>query len=65
MGVISGLMVALRMFSCYLVGGKLYSDDYAILVTFLSGIPSSVLLGHELPKNGIGKDIWHVFPDRM
>lgn len=60
MGVISGLMVALRMVACWVVGGKLYLDDYAILVTFLSGIPSSVLLAHYLPKNGVGKDIWHV-----
>ncbi|CAG8959455.1 hypothetical protein HYFRA_00001353 [Hymenoscyphus fraxineus] len=65
MGVFTGMMVALRMVSAYILGISLYADDYTILITFISGIPSSVLLGHFLPKNGIGRDIWHVPFDQI
>lgn len=59
----SGIAVGLRLISKYLAERAFWFDDYAILLTLVSGIPSSVLLGQYLPRNGVGKDLWTVpFP---
>ncbi|KAK4085145.1 uncharacterized protein Triagg1_135 [Trichoderma aggressivum f. europaeum] len=58
LGVVSGVVVLLR------IGSKLFMrmgfalDDYAIIVTLFCGIPSSVMNVRGTGGNGEGKDIW-------
>ena len=59
MGVISGFFVLLRLgFKMFAIKVDLGLDDWLILVTILSGVPSSVLAVHGTVANGLGQDIW-------
>ncbi|GAO16357.1 hypothetical protein UVI_02049870 [Ustilaginoidea virens] len=40
-------------------------DDWFALITLLVGIPSSVINGHYLTVNGIGRDIWTLTPGQI
>jgi hypothetical protein len=57
MGVLSGVTIGLRILSKLYTRTDWFWDDYIIIVTFLSGIPSSVIAGQYLVHSGIGKDI--------
>jgi hypothetical protein len=57
MGVLSGVTIGLRILSKFVTKADWYWDDYIILFTFVSGIPSSVIAGQYLAKSGIGKDV--------
>ena len=62
-GTISGAVIVLRIgtkFSMKSDQSKLWFDDLFIVITLVSGIPSSVLNVHGLTVNGLGKDIWTV-----
>jgi hypothetical protein len=65
LGCISAAAVALRMFSVYTTHGKFGLDDYAIAITLVSGIPSTILTIHGLTSNGLGRDIWTVTPTQI
>ena len=58
LGVISGFTVLLRLGFKIFVTKNLGLDDWFILFTTLSGVPSSVLTFHVTVPNGIGQDIW-------
>jgi uncharacterized protein YneF (UPF0154 family) len=57
LGVLSGVTVGLRIASKLIMKSDWFLDDYIIILTFLSGIPSSVIAGQYLSKSGIGKDV--------
>jgi hypothetical protein len=65
LGSVSGAVVLLRLVSRYMASGDFGLDDYTILITLLSGIPSSVLTIHGLTSNGLGRDIWTVTPTKI
>ncbi|KAH6684559.1 hypothetical protein B0J14DRAFT_465132, partial [Halenospora varia] len=65
LGVISGATVLLRVASKFIVHSPWGLDDYFILITLGSGIPSSVIVPHGLVSNGLGKDIWVSTPKQI
>lgn len=54
-----------RFASKYTTHGEFGYDDYTIGITLLSGIPSTVMTIHGLTSNGLGRDIWTVFPEQI
>ncbi|KAL7942695.1 putative PTH11-typeG-protein-coupled receptor [Trichoderma barbatum] len=58
LGVISGVVVALRIGSKIAMRIEFAKDDWAILVTLFCGIPSSIMNVRGTGGNGEGKDIW-------
>lgn len=64
-GTISGAIVALRLFSKFLINSELGLDDYFIALTLGTGIPSSVLTVHGIISNGLGRDIWTITPKQI
>lgn len=58
LGVLSGVVVALRIGSKIVMGVDFAPDDWAILITLACGIPSSVMNVRGTGGNGEGKDIW-------
>ncbi|KAG0647987.1 hypothetical protein D0Z07_5878 [Hyphodiscus hymeniophilus] len=64
-GAVSGAAIVLRVVSKLVTRAEFGLDDYFILATFGSGIPSSVLEVHGLTSNGLGKDIWTLTPQNI
>ncbi|KAH8890587.1 hypothetical protein GQ53DRAFT_721375 [Thozetella sp. PMI_491] len=60
LGTLSGAVVLLRV--AFKLWSKLgmMSDDWAIVLTFLAGLPSTVMLVVGTGANGLGKDVWAV-----
>ncbi|KAM5341892.1 hypothetical protein ACJ41O_014923 [Fusarium nematophilum] len=58
LAVISALFIAQRFASKLWWKLELGHDDWAILITFFCGLPSSVLNVHGTAANGLGRDIW-------
>ncbi|RFU78918.1 pth11-typeg- -coupled receptor [Trichoderma arundinaceum] len=58
LGVISGVVVAVRIGSKIAMRMDFAPDDWAIMVTLACGIPSSVMNVRGTGGNGEGKDIW-------
>ncbi|KAH8197083.1 hypothetical protein TruAng_008753 [Truncatella angustata] len=58
-GVISAAAILLRLgFKIFVVQVQPALDDWFILITFLSGVPSTVIQTEAVVPNGLGKDIW-------
>ncbi|KAK8093579.1 hypothetical protein PG997_000264 [Apiospora hydei] len=65
-GVLSGFFVLLRLaFKLFIIKTDLGLDDWAVLVTVLVGIPSTVINVHGVSPNGLGKDIWTLHADQI
>ncbi|KAH8900355.1 putative PTH11-type G-protein coupled receptor protein [Thozetella sp. PMI_491] len=58
LGIISAVVVALRVASKYFMGLEFFLDDWCILFTLIEGIPSSVMNVIGTAGNGEGRDIW-------
>jgi hypothetical protein len=58
LGVISGIVVILRLASKVIMKMEFSPDDWCILITLLSGIPSSCMNVVGTAGHGEGKDIW-------
>ncbi|KAJ3515198.1 hypothetical protein NM208_g14993 [Fusarium decemcellulare] len=63
--VISGVFLAQRFASKLYWKLPLGLDDWFILITFLCGVPSSVLNVHGTAANGLGRDIWTLTPEKI
>lgn len=62
-GVISNLAVVVRLLFRALINKTgLYSDDWAILATLLSGVPGTIFIAAYSIPSGVGKDIWNLRP---
>lgn len=64
-GIISGVFVIQRFAYKLYAKLELGMDDWFILITVLSGVPSSVLAAHGTAPNGLGKDIWTLSYDSI
>ncbi|KAK8006113.1 hypothetical protein PG991_012410 [Apiospora marii] len=65
-GVLSGFFVVMRLvFKLLVMKTDLGLDDWAVLVTVLVGIPSTVINVHGVSPNGLGKDIWTLRDDQI
>ncbi|EEU37813.1 uncharacterized protein NECHADRAFT_88258 [Fusarium vanettenii 77-13-4] len=63
--VITGLFILQRFVSKIYWKLPLGLDDWFILITFLSGVPSSVITVHGTAANGLGRDIWTLTPTEI
>ncbi|KAI8676178.1 CFEM domain-containing protein [Fusarium sp. Ph1] len=63
--VITGLFIVQRFASKIYWKLPLGLDDWFMLITFLSGIPSSVITVHGTVANGLGRDIWTLTPTEI
>lgn len=59
-GSISGGVIIFRLVSKYISNAEFGLDDYFVVITLVSGIPSSILTVRATIPNGLGKDIWTV-----
>lgn len=65
-GALSGVFVLMRLVSkLFVMKTDLGLDDWAVLVTVLVGIPSTVINVHAVSPNGLGKDIWTLRDDQI
>jgi hypothetical protein len=64
LGVISGFVILLRLYSKYVLNSWGWDDTF-VMTSMAAGIPTSVLVPHGLTNNGLGKDIWTVTPDQI
>lgn len=56
---ITGVFVALRFgFKIFITEAEFGLDDYAVIATFFTTIPSAILTVYGTTANGLGKDIW-------
>lgn len=64
-GIISAVFVIQRF--AYKVWAKLEFglDDWFTLITFVSGVPGTVLNVRGLASNGMGRDIWTLTPENI
>ncbi|PSN67023.1 hypothetical protein BS50DRAFT_621135 [Corynespora cassiicola Philippines] len=59
MGIISAACVLLRLvYKMVLTMSEIGLDDWFILITCLSGVPSSVINVHGMAASGLGRDVW-------
>lgn len=59
LGVITGVLVILRLgFKALITQMGLAMDDWLILATTLSGVPSTYIGVHGTAANGLGRDVW-------
>lgn len=59
LGVITGVFVIMRLsFKAVITRLGLATDDWLILATTLSGVPSTYIGIHGTTANGLGRDIW-------
>ncbi|KAJ9137088.1 CFEM domain-containing protein [Pleurostoma richardsiae] len=58
-GVISGVTILIRIgFKALVAKVGLGWDDWAVLTTFFSGLPSTIVATRGTIPNGLGRDIW-------
>jgi hypothetical protein len=65
LGIISGAIVLLRFSSKFFANSELALDDWFILATLVTGIPSTVLTSRTIISYGLGKDIWTLTPTKI
>lgn len=66
LGVISGATILMRLgFKLFIAKTGLGFDDWFILATILTGVPSSVITSEGLIPNGLGRDIWTLKPQQI
>ncbi|KAF3764025.1 hypothetical protein M406DRAFT_51480, partial [Cryphonectria parasitica EP155] len=66
LGVISGFLILLRLgFKLLVTTTGLTLDDWFILLTILSGVPSSVIVSYGTVPNGLGRDVWTLTPTKI
>lgn len=64
--VISAAMVLVRLcFKLFVTSVNPSLDDWFIVITFLSGLPSTVLQTDFVIPNGLGTDIWTLTSDQI
>ncbi|KAM0415955.1 hypothetical protein ACHAPT_013109 [Fusarium lateritium] len=63
--VVSALFFVQRFISKLYWRLPLGLDDWLILITLLSGIPSSVITVHGTVANGLGRDVWTLTPSEI
>ncbi|RFU28030.1 hypothetical protein B7463_g8306, partial [Scytalidium lignicola] len=64
-GTISAAIVLVRLFSKFFTHSEFGFDDYFIVLTIGTGIPSDVLTAHGIISNGLGRDIWTLTPKQI
>ncbi|KAJ6443568.1 NmrA family transcriptional regulator [Purpureocillium lavendulum] len=57
---VTSVIVGLRLFQRLCLGTGLYSDDWLIVVSYICGIPSTIILIVGLAGHGLGTDAWTV-----
>lgn len=58
-GVISAAMVVTRIgFKLFTTQAQLALDDWFIMITLISGIPSTIVISELVIPSGLGRDIW-------
>ncbi|KAF4981965.1 hypothetical protein FZEAL_2311 [Fusarium zealandicum] len=62
---ISALFITQRFISKIYWKLELGLDDWFILITFLCGVPSTVINVHGTAANGLGRDIWTLTPTNI
>lgn len=65
LGVISGVVVVIRFAAKFFFHMAIELDDWLVLLTLGTGIPSSVLTVYGLTGNGLGTDIWTNTPKKI
>lgn len=66
LGVISGFVILLRLgYKIFVTGIGLNLDDWFILATILTGVPSSVITSLGVIPNGMGRDVWTLTPNQI
>jgi hypothetical protein len=65
LATLSGVLVLVRILSKFYLHSDFGADDYLVVITFLSGVPTSVMTVHGLTSNGLGKDIWTNTPKQI
>ncbi|OLN81844.1 hypothetical protein CCHL11_06972 [Colletotrichum chlorophyti] len=66
-GSISAFFVVIRiLYKLFAtMDGKLGLDDWFILATIFSGLPSTVMNTHGFVANGMGRDVWTLTPETI
>lgn len=64
-GGLSAAAIVLRVVSKLVTRADFGLDDYFIIATFATGLPSTVLETVGLIANGLGRDIWTVTPQHI
>ncbi|PHH62445.1 hypothetical protein CDD81_7164 [Ophiocordyceps australis] len=64
-GIITGVIVLLRVGYKLWAGLEFGLDDVFTLATTLMGVPSTVFNATVLPQNGIGRDVWTQTPTQI
>lgn len=65
MGIISGIIVILRLLSKLVTTSTFGLDDLFVVTTLVVGIPSTVIVIRGLIPNGIGTDVWTIPFDKI
>jgi hypothetical protein len=66
LGIVTAVVVLLRvLFKIFIAKVGLHADDWLILVTLLTGIPSTVIITLGIIKHGLGRDVWTLDPHHV